>query len=43
VSGIDLGIGSLAVVIGGDFGGNVYRKDNTAATDWTLILDANGA
>jgi hypothetical protein len=23
------------------FGGNVYRKDNTAATDWTLILDAN--
>lgn len=41
--GLDLGVGSIATIIGGALGGNTYRKDDVLDTDWTLILDANPA
>lgn len=39
--GLVAGVNSLATVIGGAQAGNVYRKDDVANDDWTLILDAN--
>lgn len=39
--GLAAGVGSICTVIGGALGGNVYRKDDVADDDWTLILDAN--